>query len=324
MARRKSTPKMQKALRSFTVQIPSGNCYVDVMRELSKINRKLFRQGMVVGIESIEFGFNSNPTTYDTVWLTAAVAGDTWSVHNSWTKGRALWNEMNQLVLEDNPSIQGKWADFKVNLDSEQLDGTTLTAMDAQATPVPYIAGEWDISDFVIPQHDVDPVTGEPIPADQTVSHLVGPDLGSISSGNLRSVGLVNAYQQSRATVSNFQPNIPPGMAEGFFNKLTDSGSQEPELATTIEGENDNPPYDVLNYAGGALNAPTVVDVEYAVTSVGYPTAIMSPFVAQCGLIRFNNTGYKDGVPIAAPTLTARIKVMAGKYKGIAAVPMGQ
>ena len=161
MARRKSTPKTKKVLRSFTVEIPSGNSYVDVMRELSKINRKLFRQGMVVGIENIEFGFNSNPNLYDTVWLTAAVAGDTWSVHNSWTKGKALWDEMQHLVLEDNPSIEGKWADFKVHLDSEQLDGTTLVAKDAAGAD--YIAGEWDISDFVIPQHDVDPATGLPL-----------------------------------------------------------------------------------------------------------------------------------------------------------------
>ena len=322
MARKKSTPKTQKVLRSFTVEIPSGNSYVDVMRELSKINRKLFRQGMVVGIENIEFGFNSNPQLFDTVWLTAAVAGDTWSVHNSWTKGKALWDEMQHLVLEDNPSIEGKWADFKVHLDSQQLDGTTLVAKDAAGAD--YIAGEWDISDFVIPQHDVDPATGLPLAADQTVSHIVGPDLGSLAAGNLRSVGLVNAYQQSRATVFNNAPNVPPGMADSFFNKLTDSGSQEPELATVIEAENDNPPYDVLNYAGGALNAPTPVDVEFAVTSVGYPTAMMAPFVAQCGLIRFNNAGYKDGAAIAGPTLTARITVMAGKYKGIAAVPMGQ
>ena len=64
------------------------------------------------------------------------------------------------------------------------------------------------------------------------------------------------AYADSRAAVNPDQPNVPAGMATSFFNLLTDSGSQEPELATVIEQEGDNPPYDLLNYPGGSANTP--------------------------------------------------------------------
>jgi hypothetical protein len=314
-----------KALKSFTVLIPAGDSYLDIARELSKINRKLFSQGKVYGVESIEFGYNLDPALVDTVWLTAQVAGDSWPVHNGWVKGKALWNQMNDLVLEDNPSIQGKWADFKVLLDSAHLGNPYLNALDNQGNP--YLAGEWGVSDYVIPEHSVDVATGEPLPALQTLAHLIGPDVGTIPLRTLSSVGLVQAYQESRATVNPDTPNVQPGMADSFFNLLTDSGSQEPELALVIEGENDNPPYDLLEYPGGAVNAPTVVQIEYAVASVGYPTAVLAPFVAQCGLIKFQLDAFKDGAN--APGLLgagvfARINLMAGTYKGVAAMDMGQ
>ena len=89
--------------------------------------------------------------------VTVATAPNTWIVHNAWTKGNALWNEMNQLVLADNPSIKGTWHDFKVQLAGSQSSVRTLSVNGGDGVPV--AAGEWDISTYVMPQHEVDPVT---------------------------------------------------------------------------------------------------------------------------------------------------------------------
>ena len=321
MARRKMTKaKPQKAVRTLTYTVPAGLSTIDIMKDLSIVNRKLFRQGYCVGIESVEFGYTGNPASFDTLRLTAGTAGDTWSVHNAHVKGHALWNQMNQLVLEDNPSIAGKWADYKVRLDVEHQSGGTLAPLDGQGNP--YLAGEWIYSTYTMPQHVVNAATGEPLPADITTAHLLGDDLGV--PGALTSIGLVKAYAESRATVFDNNPNVPAGMSDSFFNLLTDSGSQEPELSLEIEFQNDDPPYDLLNYPGSVANAPTPIDSEFSLASVGQPTGILSPFVAQCGLIRLNNEAFLNGAQVTAAAMTVRVTVMAGKYKGIAAIPMGQ
>jgi hypothetical protein len=328
MARRKSRAlaKIQKAERQITVSITAQSSYLDIAQELSKINRKMFSQGKVYGIESVEFLFQADTTQYASVSVAAYTAGDTWSVHNAHVKGEALFHQMNQLVLEDNPSIQGKWADFKVFLDpahrTAYLAGGNLEARDGAG--ISYLAGEWDYSDYVMPQHSVD-AAGNPLPADQTNAHLVGPDVGSVIAGNLQSAGLVAAYQESRATVFANAPNVPVGMTDSFFNLLTDSGSQEPELATIIEAENNNPPYRLDQYPGGPVNAPVPVLSEFASASPGFPNGLLTSFVAQCGLVKFLTVAYDlDGNTVTAPPLLAVIKIMPGSYKGVAAIDMGQ
>jgi hypothetical protein len=122
MPRRKSrVKKPQPAIRTLQYVVGTTTSYLDMFRDLSAINRKLMRQGHSLVIEKIEGSFLSQETSpgvsvVDTIVLQASVAGDSWPVHNAHVKGKALWDEMNQLVLEDNPSVKGKWHDFKVIL----------------------------------------------------------------------------------------------------------------------------------------------------------------------------------------------------------------
>ncbi len=324
MARKSRAPaKIQKAQRSLMFRLPDGNSYLDSAQSLSMVNRKLFKQGMVYGIESIDFFFVPAPGV-ETVRVTAYTAGDTWSVHNAHVKGHALWNQMQDLVTDDNPSIKGTWADYKVFLSTAHVNsGAAGNLIPVGQNLVAYNQGEWDYSTYVMPQHVVDPATGQPLAADETTAHLIGPNVGAI--GAFTSVSLVKAYQESRATVQPLDPSVPAGMSESFFNLLTDSGSQEPELADVIEGENDAPPYDQDQYPGGAFNAVSPVWTEFAVASVGQPNGILSSFTAQCGLIEFTVSGVNAaGEGVAVPSVFARVNYMPGKYKGIAAVPMGQ
>jgi len=324
MPRKKSraTRRPQVAERKLSYLISAGSSYCDVFRDLSALNRKLFRQGHSLVIERAEFVSVYDPALVDSVVVRAFTAGETWPVHNAHVKAKALWDEMNRLVLEDNPSVKGKWHDFKVYLDDNMASGV----INQPLTPSgPISLGEWDYSKFVMPEHDVDPVTGQPLPADETFAHLVGDDVGVI--GAYDSVGLVKAYGLSRATVQDIDPNVPAAFGTSFFNLLTDSGSQEPELANVIEDANDEPPYDVDAYPGGATNCPGVISyAEIGVSTLGSPLGMLSPFVAQCGLIKFDVTAYKNGVSVPLPgeALGLVLTVAAGNYKGVAAIPMGQ
>ena len=328
MPRKSRARKPQPAIRTLTYVLNSNASYCDLFRDLSAINRKLFRQGHSLVIEKVDAFFIAKETApgsgvsrFDTVTLHASVAGDSWPVHNAHVKSKAMWDEMNALVLEDNPSVKGKWHDYKVYLDDQMATATINAPIQAGGLVA---LGKWDYSKFVMPEHDVDPATGEPLPADETFGHLVGPDVGVI--GAYDSVGLVKAYGLSRATVQDVDPNVPAAFGTSFFNLLTDSGSQEPELANVIEDANDEPPYDVDAYPGGATNVPGPVVAEVDLATIGSPLIQLHPFVAQCGLVKFDLKLYKDGldVDIADNTVIIYVTVAAGSYKGVAAVPMGQ
>ena len=49
-------------------------------------------------------------------------------------KGEALFHEMNDLVLKDNPSVRGTWAGFKVRLDDHHVAANTLDPIDGDET----------------------------------------------------------------------------------------------------------------------------------------------------------------------------------------------
>jgi len=320
MTRKAKPKKLQSVIRTLEYEVPSGTSYLDIMKDLSIVNRKLFRQGMMVGIESLEFGFVGAPGTA-VVSLEVQTAGNSWSVQNAHVKGKALWNQMNDLVLEDNPSIAGKWADYKIFLDKEHRQVGSLDAVGSDGNPV--TGGEWFYSTYTMPQHLVDPATGVPLAAYVARAHLLGSDF--TTQGGIDSYGLVQAYALSRATVSGEEPHTPSGIQTSFFNLLTDSGSQEPELAAQILMENDNPPYDLDNYPGGATQmvAPVTQDICYVTPTL--PNGIINSFAAECGLIQVRTKGYdSDGLEVTAPQLKILVKVMLGEYKGIAATPMGQ
>ncbi len=251
--------------------------------------------------------------------LSVRTAGNTWVVHNAHVKGEALWRQMQALVLDDNPSLAGKWHDYKVRLSTQEVTARRLNVKDGAGVDVK--AGEWKVSTYVMPQHEVDPVTGLPLAADEVSACLIGPDTSGIKS-------LVQAYEDSRATVQSPMPNVPAGVSTSFFNLLTDSGSQEPELADVIIDENDEPPYDLDEYPGGATNANVPWTVGYSAISPQEVDGRIGPFVAPCGLLEIEIKGYADdGTAIATadmPAIDVLLHVAPGMYKGTASVPMGQ
>ena len=338
MAKRNKSRGMRKiapAITDLSFQIPAGGGasidarnYIDTARELSRINRRLYDQGRMYAYQGLTFIWKAQAAvgaqTLTTIELNVRTAGNTWVVQNAFVKGKALWDEMQDLVLDDNPSIAGKWHDFKVKLAKTAATNRTLAVLDGQGVEV--AAGKWNYSTYVIPQHDVNPADGLPLAPIEVTAHLIGDD--GTAAGVLDKVSLVKAYQESRATVQPIDPNVPANMSTSFFNVLTDSGSQEPELADVIEDENDEPPYDADNYPGGDTNANVPMTVAYSAISQSEVDGRTMGFIAPCGLLEIEVKGYdQDGVqfPVASmPAIDLLLHVAPGTYKGIAAIPMGQ
>jgi hypothetical protein len=342
MAKKRSNrnvSKMQPAITDLFFTVPAGGkvsgesiAYIDTARELSKINRRLYSQSRMYGFQGLTFIWRATAAVGDpaqtltTIEATVKTAGNTWSVQNAHTKGEALWHQMQELVLEDNPSIAGKWHDFKVRLDYTMTTGRLLKCQDGAGVDI--LDGEWDYSTYVMPQHEVDPVTGLPLEANSFGVSLIGIDVtlaGPPVTGNR---SLVKAYQESRATVQPEDPNVPAGMETSFFNLLTDSGSQEPELAIVIQDEGDRPPYDDDEYVGAAVNGNVPMIASYGAISQSEVDGRLGGFVAPCGLLQIEIKGFdQNGAPFPAasmPAIDLLLHVAPGSYKGVAAISMGQ
>ena len=176
MAKRNTLTKAQRDITFVTAAGASPVVsYIDSAQSLSMVNRKLFSQQKCYAVADVQFYFQPSIvvegviTNYDTLFVELSTMGDTWSVHNSWTKAKALHTEMQALVLDDNPSVAGTWADFKIFLDAAHRTNTIPVGSPGNLLPhtsvAAYTEGEWEYTQFVLPQHEVDPATSEPLPA---------------------------------------------------------------------------------------------------------------------------------------------------------------
>jgi len=312
------TPMAQPCQLTLAYNLDSGANYLDLARSLSAVNRKLYRQGRVYVVAGITFQWKGVAQD-NNLAISVATAADSWVVRNAWTKGHALWRQMQALVLEDNPSLKGKWHDFKVQLDGGHSSGNTKNVQNWEGhgtTGNPVTLGEWNMSTYVMPQHEVDPATGEPLVADEFTAVLIGDNTASKKS-------LVLAYQESRAQVQR-APALDPGMEEGFFSLLTDSGSQEPELAEVIGEENDEAPYDMDEYPGADVNSVEPWCQGFDTVSAFSPTGRLPGFVAPCGLVKVTTSAFNpDGSETDAPDdVRCLVHMFPGKYSGVLAEAM--
>ena len=325
--KRKSRSRKMRKIEPATLRLqyevaPNATKYLDIFSDLSRVNRKLMKQGQALAIDSIEIHQDLG-TTNSAVELTVRTAGNNWITHNAWVKGKALWDQMNNEVLEDQPSIQGKWADYKVYLTEAMSSLNTLKCTDGAGGVWPATDIEWAYSKYVLPQHDVNPADGISLIAQEAVAALCGED---DMTGAIWRMSLVNAYELSRATVSDLVPNVPPGSPDSFYSRLSDLGGQETELSTVIVDANDVPPYSNTpgNYPGGVgftgAAKPLVVQGK-CITNIYNPTAVIPGFIAPCGLIQIANVATSDS---SAENFKVFVNLRAGPARGVLAAPMGQ
>lgn len=289
--------------------------YLSISRDLSNLNRRLYRQGMQYAIGGLTITDDLGAARG--LEINVSTAGNTWITQNAWKKGQALWMQMQKEVLDSNPSVKGKWADFKILMTEEMASANTRKALDGSMSP--WQPGqEWERSLYVVPQHDVDPATGLVKAAEEWFACLVGPD--DVAN---KIFSLTKAYEESRSTVQTVTPNVPATLPNSFYLKLQDDGSQDPELAGVVIDENDAPPYAM---GPGAYPGGEAFGVKGAMTRVGRgvmnnftPLLNMPGFTAECGFIYINAKSTEGSA-----NCRVQVHLVPGEYKGVLAVPMGQ
>lgn len=293
--------------------------FIDLAKDLSAINRRLYRQGRDYHVKRVSIvssntiaGFTAidqtvipgaTALTNNAGRVTVATVPDSWSARNSWRRGFNLWTKMNRDAMESTGlnNIQGKYADFKVYLSADHRTGTVLTPKDNGGNNLQF--GEWNYAEVQSP----DGTTG----ADAIQLTMLGDHVGS--AGSWTTVGLIKSYGESRATVDNDQPNVPTGASDDPLVNMFDHGTVQDEIINQLEAENDNAPYSVSLYPGsdGNMAKPLVV---HQTTLGADGRSTMGSFSAMCGLLEFETTS-----PIADDVYSVLVEVAPGSYRGIAA-----
>ena len=322
MAKRKSSIRKRKASvipaeTTLKYELPGdGNdVYIDLMRDLSAVNRRGMNQGQVLHIAGITVKQDTGATNVQSLQATFKTLPITWVAAQAYMKGRMAWMEQQRRVRRDSgqEAIRPAYEDFKIYMDTGHRAGTTLDTLDGAGNPV--TQGEWDYSKLVYADQTVDPeVVREPH------LHLVGNDVSTTD------IGLIQAYEESRATVDGDQPNVPVTAADNIYTWLTASQDEaaSTEIITNMLGENDSPPYSINNYPGGDSNYPTNVDKCYVQTNQSNQVVNVGGFPVLCGLLRVFSQGkdLTNGNDITLPG-TLLIHLASGPKKGILSMNMG-
>ncbi len=295
----KGSRKMQPAVMQIGILVPAGESYVDLALCASIINRRGYKQectSWAVG----QFELFNSPGATGLVRIEKAP--QSWVAQNAYTKSKALYDRMNDQVLDTEPDISGKWADFKIGLDSDHvlseiqdsnnLGGTILTPVitaggasvftqaDFNGAVAPI--ADWDFSILEIPN---DPTSGT---TTGYTMHLVGPDVATSKS-------LIEGYARSRARPRQNDPNVP--ITEGWMNELFDVGEQLEEIRDNLDQHNDRPPYALADgsvqefYPGGGQEFPglqTHSFCNFSATTVSGKNTIMGG-VFDYGLMKLTN-----------------------------------
>lgn len=280
--------------------------FIDIARDLSGLNRRLYRQGKVYRVKSATV-HSSTQTTF----VKFATVPDTWVSRNAWKRGKKFWDMMNsRAMLGTGQNYKGRWHDFKVLMHADQTsDADQGTPIDSGDNAMN--SGEWVYSKFTSPDGTST--------SDEFQAYFMGDHTGS--AGSRTFISLIQSYGESRATVNNGDPQLDSDSDDDPLANLFDSGTETDEILDDLQTDNDLPPYsfaagstlgDRYPGAGDNLPKPWVVREVSLDQDANGAFAIARGFDAICGLIEVETTSSQDG-----DIIEVLIELEAGDYKGV-------
>jgi len=274
--------------------------FIDLARDLSRVNRRLYRAGRDYHVKKITIVSSNTPNLGNRI--SVSTAPDSWVSRGAWRRAYNAWNQMNKTATGQlSGNIQGTWADFKIYLSSDMAGATLLSPKDNGGTSAA-AALNWDHSTFVTP----DGTTTD----DEFYGTLLGDHVGA--AGSRTSVGLIRSFGESRATVQLQDPAVPSAASTDPLVNLFDYGTTIDDVIDNLEDKNDEPPYSQVQYPGVSVNMPKPLVVQD--TTIVDGRATMGGFTALMGHLEFE---IKSAIP--EDVFSVLIELAPGKYRGIKA-----
>ena len=284
---KKGNPVVTRLSFEFT---GPGTRFLDLSAALSALNRRAYRQGCYYYVNSIEFYDNANSV------VDVHTLPDNYVTRAAHRRGKGIWDEMNERVLKDTPSILPKYHDFKVFMSARHVTtGTTMPVLhDINGRFREILPDEWAYSKIVTADDDQDDASE----ADDFYLHMLGDHDGTDS--NWVSVGLIRSYAETRPIAKDLNPEFisQTSLKEDPLINVFDYSSEEQlnDIVHNLNEDNDAPPYDANVYTGfGATGQETdgspitVVDMAQVArlntTAETGRVAMSGGFCAPAGLI---------------------------------------
>jgi len=306
--------RAKQAEMTLNFELPndaSSVSFIDLPQCYSLVNRLFCRQGVQMAISGMSVT-GALPSK-----VTIARLPEHWPCINGWEKAYHIWRESQDQVLDLEPGLSGRYADFKVFMNSAHQTAGVVDNL----IPAGFAVGfggaddyDWDASTIQIPN---DPASGQTA---EYNFHVVGASTPT-------SKGLISGYAASRARPVQVDPNVVDSTSsESWIREAFDVGEDLEEIRQDIEDLNDSPPYVVgapgsaqAFYPGGTQQGG-LVNESILFTRAGLGTQThASGFTAPCGLLRVI-VAAPEGEPATDSVL--RIDLMPGQYKGLMARPM--
>ncbi len=331
MARRKARipqgKKIQPAVKTILLNAAGQAAHTcDISQCASLLNRRFYRQGLNWAVSGFTF------ITAQGVSGTISVAKvpDTWIASNSWHKGFAAWQQMNNDALDEAESVKPRFLDFKVFMDTvHHASGEANNLTPLMGNPaVALTKGTWDYSQYVVP-------FGPASPGNTTDFDIVwtGTNFPGAGASGADAVSLIEGYAASRGLPDIRDPNAPTDASdadgstpENWLSALQNEGiDQDSEVLADMITENNQAPYPFENdgvhtdtqYPGGAnqpAGAGSKIELHDVVgvsaTTIGNTTH-MKGGTFQGGLVRFDLSDLS-----ADSNVAILVHLVAGPHRG--------
>lgn len=328
---RKRTRKTYPCVKSIMVPISQGDSYVDIAQILSIVNRRSYRQGMLYYVSKFEY--------IPSVGATAAISIDvdtvpnSWMAENAWQKSYGLWQKMNNSHSHGSTNLsKPKFYDYKVFFDATHYTAGSVVGSSANLIPVDGggVAYATSNSEWVGSQVVISNTGGSGTPSSsEFCMHFLGGDSAAANAtlGADGSKAMIQGYASTRVSQgSTGEPDLPGDASSSWMTLLFDDGETQQDVINHLESHNDEPPYATASdvqggdnpiYPGGsesAVNGQRLTTIR-TVPGAQDTSVVQTGGEVIAGLMKIGSTA-SDGHLI--------IHLAPGKYKGVAAVPIGR
>ena len=283
--------------------------YIDLSQIASIVNRRFYRQGLVWPVSGFELkDVGANSITSASVKLSKLQ--DNWSTNNAWLKVKSVWDEQQQLAIEQMgaESAVAKFRDYKIFMYTDHVTaGFSANKMPISGDATAFIPGEWNASQVVLP------TAGGGGGSTEYLLKLYG-------SSDAAAKSILGGYKFSRAFPQSPDP-ATPSVTTSWLNDVMDYGNVNTDVITNVTDNNDQLPYSQENYPGEAGNGNgTQYHDQMLLTSTTISATDHAPGGAfQCGLIRLDLEGFSTG---SLQEMDLIINLVPGDQRGYATVRM--
>lgn len=291
--------------------------YIDLARDLSAINCRLYRQGMLYGIQSFSI-HNSQENTEVRIGTIPTV----WPVLSAYRLARRKWNA--QIKAQGMQSLRGAWDDFRIFMNQDHITDPDQVAVVDIESGYPgtqnesVLYGEYNAS-----------MLSAIGPGNSSALAMLG-QTNDAASGTLPTayggasyngiIGIVEEWNKIKPDVSE-TPNSgsenaeSSAFADGNLG-LTDA-TYDDAVVNRIEDDGDAPPYSVS--PGGYLvsSGKDSYTVREAHMATGQKSLMLPGCEAFCGLLQVETKS-----PTSSDTIGLLVELAPGAYKGVHAVEL--